>query len=98
MPPGRLQRRSCGGSSSRVAAICLSVAGSATSGTTRLRSAAIFDHVPIARNAVGADVIEQQPHFHPTGSGLSECFEEVTGRSVPAHDVELDVHVSFGGA
>jgi hypothetical protein len=43
-------------------------------------------------------MIEQQPHLHTTSSNLGQRFEEVIGRGVPAHDVELDVHVSFGGA
>ena len=56
------------------------------------------DHVAIAGNAGRADVVEQQSHLDATTSDFGQCREEVSRRRIPAHDVELHVHVAFCGA
>jgi hypothetical protein len=52
--------------------------------------------VAIAGNTRGADVIEHQSYLDTASSDFGESLEEVIGRRVPAHDVEL--HVTYRSA
>jgi hypothetical protein len=58
----------------------------------------LLDHVSVAGNTCGANVIKQQPYLHTASGDLGQSLEEIIGRGVPAHDVELDVHVPLGRA
>ena len=55
-------------------------------------------HLLVAGQAEGGDVVEQHPHLHPARRDVQQRLEEGLRRAVPTHHEVLDVHVAFGGA